>query len=61
MIDYIASHWVEFGVAFGALIFAADRIARLTPTKSDDKAVAMLYRLASVLSIRVPDNPGDQK
>lgn len=58
MIQYITDHWMEITLAAGAVIFAFDRVARLTPTKTDDKVVATLYRLASILSIRVPDNPG---
>lgn len=58
MIQFVSDHWVEIVAAAGAFIFFADRVARLTPTKSDDKVVAALYKLASILSIRVPDNPG---
>lgn len=58
MIEYVQNNWSEIGVAIGALIFLADRIARLTPTQTDDKIVKAVYKLASVLSIRVPDNPG---
>jgi len=41
-----------------ALVNIAERLARLTPTKSDDKWVARLYKLLAVLGAKVADNPG---
>lgn len=45
--DYIAC-----GVAF-VLFF--DRIAKITPTESDNKIVAYAYKLFAVLGLKVPD------
>jgi phenylalanine-4-hydroxylase len=53
--EWLELNWAEIGIAIGALIFIFDRVARLTPTKSDDQFVNGLRKLASVLSIRVPD------
>lgn len=61
MVEFVQNHWMEIAVVAGGVIFLADRIARLTPTQTDDKVVAALYKLASILSIRVPDNPGGPK
>ena len=61
MIEFVQANWMEIAVVAGGVIFLAVRIARLTPTQTDDKIVAALYKLASVLSIRVPDNMGDKK
>ncbi len=56
--EWITANWAEIGVVIGGFIFVFDRIAKLTPTETDNKIVALLYKAASVLSIKVPDNPG---
>lgn len=47
--------WAEIAgiVALGILFF--ERIARLTPTKSDDKIVQAVRKVAKALSIDLPD------
>lgn len=61
MVEFVQTHWVEIGVIIGGVILVAGRIAKLTPTETDDKIVAALHKLARVLSIDVPDNPGNPK
>jgi hypothetical protein len=53
--------WTSIAVIAGGVIFVADRIARLTPTKSDDAVLKVVYRLAAMVSIKVPDIPDDKK
>jgi hypothetical protein len=53
--------WTSYAVIAGGVIFVADRIARLTPTKSDDAVLKVVYRLAAMLSIKVPDIPADKQ
>lgn len=48
----------NFGAAMGALAFLVlffDRLAKLTPTESDNKIVAIAYKLFAVLGVKVPD------
>jgi len=47
--------WAELaGIAALGIVFF-ERIARLTPTKSDDKIVQFVRKAAKALSIDVPD------
>jgi hypothetical protein len=48
--DYIA-------VAVGFVIFF-DRLAKITPTESDNKIVAYAYKLFAILGLKVKDNTG---
>lgn len=50
--------WAEIGVAVGAIIFAANVIAKITPTQTDDKVMKAINRVASVIGIKVKDNHG---
>ncbi|MFQ5783625.1 MAG: hypothetical protein ACE5H8_02225 [Alphaproteobacteria bacterium] len=59
--DWIESFINEYGVWLGAAAFFVagfERIARITPTTTDDAVVGVLYRIFSVLGVKVPDNPG---
>ena len=47
--------WAEAAGAAALFILAFERVARLTPTESDDKIVQALRKVAKVLSIDVPD------
>ncbi len=53
--EYIIENWVEIAAAASALVLFFDRLAKLTPTKRDDKAVSKIYRLFAVLGLKVPD------
>ena len=50
--------WAEIAGIVALLILVFDRIAKLTPTETDDKVVEAVYRIASVLGLRFEDNPG---
>ena len=41
-----------------AVVVLAEKVAKITPTKSDDKIVQYVYKLFSVLGLNVKDNPG---
>ena len=56
----ISDYGAYVGVA-AAFVLAFDRLAKLTPTKTDDKIVSYAYKLFSVLGMRVKDNPGKNK
>ena len=59
--EWLTENWVAVaaGVSAGVLFF--DRLAKLTPTKSDDALVAKLYKLFAVMGIKVKDNPGKEE
>ena len=52
--EWIANNWLEIGAAYTALVTAASIIARLTPTKSDDKIVDFLLKGVNFLAINKP-------
>jgi hypothetical protein len=56
--EWITANWAEIGVVLGFIIAAANVIARITPTETDNKVLAAIGKLASVVGIKVPDNPG---
>jgi len=56
--DWITANWAEIGVIIGFVIAAANVVARITPTETDNKALAAIGKVASVVGIKVPDNPG---
>ena len=59
--EWITANWAEIGVVIGFIIAAANVVARITPTETDNKVLAAIGKLASVVWIKVPDNPGKQK
>ncbi len=59
--DWTATFVAEYGVWLGAAAFfivGFERLARLTPSKTDDAIVSVFYKIFSVLGVHVPDNPG---
>ncbi len=58
MIDFLWTHWLEILAMLTALVTFAERLARLTPTQSDDRLVAALRRLLQLLAVDVPDRQG---
>lgn len=47
--------WAEIAGIAALAIIVFERIARLTPTQADDKALQWVRKAAKVLSIDVPD------
>lgn len=55
IINYVAEHWGAYMGAAALFVLFFDRLAKLTPTESDDKIVAFFYKLFAVLGVKVPD------
>jgi len=49
-------NWAEITGVVVAAVLVFEKIAKLTPTNSDNKIVAMLYKIFAVLGLKVPDN-----
>lgn len=48
----------DFGVwmgAIAAIVIAADKLVKLTPTKADDRVLKWARRILRVLAVDVPD------
>lgn len=59
MLDFLAGTTAgEILGVISAFIIAFDRLAKLTPTKADNKAVEAAQKIFSVLGAVVKDNPG---
>lgn len=59
MLDIFSSmSWPEIAGVLAAFVLLFDRIAKMTPTKTDDKVLTWLYKIASVLGLNVSDNKG---
>lgn len=54
MEEFLGSWGAYAGVAALFVLFF-DRLSKLTPTTSDDKIVQILYRIFTILGVRVPD------
>lgn len=53
--DAILNYVVVYGGVAAIFVLAFDRLSKLTPSESDDKVVAFLYRVFTILGVRVPD------
>ncbi len=59
--DWLETFVAEYGAWLGVATFfiaAFERLARITPTKTDDAIVGVFHKIFSVLGVNVPDNPG---
>jgi hypothetical protein len=54
---FVAAYGAYFGVAAAAILLF-DRLAKLTPTKSDDAILNWLYKIFAILGFKIKDNPG---
>lgn len=50
--------WTEIAGIVALVILLAEKVARVTPTETDNKVVAWLYKIAAVIGIKVEDNKG---
>ena len=48
--EWITTHWSDVLAAVGGLVVVAGIIARLTPTKKDDKVVGIIKKLLDYFS-----------
>lgn len=52
---FTTANWAEILGAAAAFMLFFDRLAKLTPTDSDNAIVATLYKVFAVLGLKVPD------
>ena len=61
----IAENYGAYLGVLAAFVLAFDRLAKLTPTTVDDKiagtATSVLYKIFSVLGLKVEDNKGKEE
>jgi len=55
MLEFIQTHTSELAGIAAAIILAAERIARLTPTNSDNKVVQVIRKIANAIGLNFPD------
>ena len=60
MDSFITNFGAYFGV-IAAFILAFKALARITPTKSDDKIIEYLQTIFTVLGLEFPDNGGKKE
>lgn len=53
--EWFISNYGDAAGALAALVLFFDRLAKLTPTDSDNKVVTMAYRIFAVLGLKFPD------
>jgi hypothetical protein len=58
MLEFITEHWPQIAGVLAAVVLLAERVARLTPTKTDNRILRRIKKAADVIGINVPDNPG---
>lgn len=51
-VTWVTTHWVEILAAASATLLAAERIAQLTPTDADNKAIAWIGRMLSFVALK---------
>ena len=56
--EQILIDYAPYIAAVTAFVVLAEKIAKLTPTKTDDKFVGYAHKLFSVLGLNVKDNAG---
>lgn len=53
--EYLTTHFTEISGVAAAFILFFDRLAKLTPSESDNKILTVLNRVFTVLGVKVPD------
>lgn len=56
MIEFITSNYGEILGTISAFVLFFDRLAKLTPSDSDNKLVQILQKAFVVLGVKVTDN-----
>jgi hypothetical protein len=54
ILAFVLEHWVEIVAVIGSMVTAASGLANLTPTQSDNKAVAKALRVVDFLALVPP-------
>jgi len=55
MLDAFVNDFGAWMGAIAAVVIAAERLVKLTPTKADDRALKWARRIFRVLAVDVPD------
>jgi hypothetical protein len=58
MIEFLTSNWAELAGVLALFVVAFEKLAKVTPTKTDNKIVAFLQKVFTVLGVKVEDNQG---
>lgn len=53
--NYVLAHWDEIAGIAAAFVLFFDRLAKITPSDSDNKLLTALYKIFAVLGLKVPD------
>ncbi len=54
----LINNWEVWAGIIAAAVILFERIAKITPTETDNKVLKTIYKVASVLGINVKDNEG---
>jgi hypothetical protein len=52
ILEYVQTHWLEITAILAAVLVLAERVAQLTPTDADNKAVAWIGKILSVVALK---------
>lgn len=55
MFEWFTTNYGEIAGTIAAFVLFFDRLAKLTPTESDNKLLTTMYRIFAVLGLKVPD------
>jgi len=58
MVDFVTNNWEWLAGTAALVMVLAERIVRLTPTKTDDKVVNIVRKAFAVIGLLPKDNPG---
>ena len=56
--DWLIENWASVAGIAAAVVLVFDRLAKLTPTNSDNAWVERLQRLFALIGLKVSDNEG---
>lgn len=52
--------WAAVAGIAAAFVLAFDRLAKITPTETDNKIVGWAYKVFKLLGVKIKDNPGSK-
>lgn len=55
MLQFLIENAAEIGGIVALVILAAERVARLTPTNTDNKVLQFVRKIANALGLNFPD------
>lgn len=56
MLDFLTANWAGIVAVVTAILFAADKLVKLTPSTTDDEFVAKVENALSVIGINKPED-----